>query len=62
MDEMPRDSLTAQTMSCDAMLVAVVVGLAVAGRLLVVVLVGNGMDESTEDSRNKVDIMIVGED
>jgi hypothetical protein len=44
-DEMPRDSLTAQTMSCAAMLVAVVVGLAVAGRLLDVILVGKEMDE-----------------
>lgn len=34
MDETPRDSLTAQMMSCAATLVAVVVGLAV-GRLLV---------------------------
>lgn len=58
---MPRDSLTAQTISCEAMLVAVVVGLAVAGRLLVVVPVGKGIDELIEDSRNKLDMMIVEE-
>lgn len=46
MDETPRDSLTAQMMSCAATLVAVVVGLAV-GRLLVP-LETDGEKESRE--------------
>jgi hypothetical protein len=45
-DETPRDSLTAQMMSCDATLVAVVVGLAV-GRLLVLLEI-DGEKESRE--------------
>ena len=45
-DDTPRDSLTAQMMSCAATLVAVVVGLAV-GRLLVP-LETEGEKESTE--------------
>lgn len=48
MDETPRDSLTAQMMSCAATLVAVVVGLAV-GRLLVP-LETEGEKESTESN------------
>lgn len=46
MDETPRDSLTAQMMSCAATLVAVVAGL-VVGRLLVP-LETEGEKESTE--------------
>lgn len=46
MDETPRDSLTAQMMSCAATLVAVVVGLAVG--CLPVPLEADGEKESRE--------------
>ncbi len=56
MDDTPRDSLTAQTMSWEATLVAVVVGSAVPARLVLALTV-NGTKESSVDCLDDRDIV-----
>ena len=58
-DDTPRDSLTAQTISWEATLVAVAVGRAVPARLVLALTV-NGTKESSVDCLDDRDIVSLG--
>jgi hypothetical protein len=59
-DDTPRDSVTAQTMSWPATLVAVVVGRMVCRRLVLALEVNGAKEPAQEDSRE--DMMVFGMD